>query len=349
MRKAIILFVRQKHRQTAWTPSSQGGGSSPHNAVAGHEILQMMYSPVPLECTVDYEEDFGNSLILQREYIPKKHRDRLSHELAPLCYSEVELKHAKNQLASQMNRERSDRATQGEGAPFEQDVDPHTGRVVTARYLFNEERMMYCERFKRKFPEDIYSPLMETCAILFGCKDASAREALLVGFLNLDSASLARDKEKVDELIADKQQLRDQIPTVGGGNSEALEKKLQLPDEFLEIAPALKSYLALCRGEIRTLKLDSSTAQLLKTLKQKTKWRRIVDACVAEDYHLLSAEQVLEAKELSELLHTLKFMDIKLDDAVREIVELQHRNTYGVADHTGSPGDRSADHPERRA
>ncbi|KAF8284237.1 hypothetical protein TcBrA4_0058730 [Trypanosoma cruzi] len=109
--------------------------------------------PMPLPQTVEYEEDFGHNLMIHREFVSKRHRDQLSFELGALAYSEVELRRGRQHLAGVMNRERRGVAIGAAGAPSDQlhmqtDVDPDTREVLTARYLFDEKRMQFCDRFQ---------------------------------------------------------------------------------------------------------------------------------------------------------------------------------------------------------
>ena len=106
----------------------------------------MTYRPLPPTQTVEHEEDFGSSMIIQREFVSR--RALKSFDTTALAYSETELSRGRARLADILNRERRHSAEQANTVPFETAVDPDTREVRTARYLFDEARMGYCERFE---------------------------------------------------------------------------------------------------------------------------------------------------------------------------------------------------------
>jgi hypothetical protein len=358
-----ILRARKKGgQQNAWTPTSQASGVSPNVGLSGFEALNLFYRPLPLRHTVDYEEDFGNSMTLQREFIPKRARDKLAFAVAPLAYSDLELTKAKEQLASQMNRERFSHVTSPEmdnHVPFETNVDPETREVTSARYLFDDKRMAFCERFDQYFGlhHGMFS-LMEASAVLYGCDDAG-KEAYLKRFLNLDRDSLEEETERIRSLRTDLAEANAMLASNENGDdfddeeaaeddgtpNEALKK---LPDEFLEYAPLVKSYLSHARGESRTMSSDTSTVAIHGRVAERIRWRQLLLKLAAEDYHTLSLVERADAQVLSDQLHTVKFFDLRLGDAVREIVQMTKRGSTGGSLHSGGSLDRSAAHPENR-
>jgi hypothetical protein len=215
--------VRRKHGQQAWSPNSTRSGAAPTNGVTAQEALQIAYRPMPPAQTVEYEEDFGPSMIIHREFISSKYRTRMASDITQLAYSDVELAKSRQQLANVMNRERRGvvvGAAGGEGdrVLFNSDVDETSREVKSARFLFNEPRMQFCDRFQNFFRERIerqraalgsvasgnvdaggenhfYFSLMEACAVLYGCETTEAREAYYRRFLGLDLDTLEAEKE----------------------------------------------------------------------------------------------------------------------------------------------------------
>ncbi|EAN92192.1 hypothetical protein TcYC6_0073120 [Trypanosoma cruzi] len=227
MRRCFCYAARCKWGQRTWSPTASSGGAAPTNGVSAQEALQIVYRPMPLPQTVEYEEDFGHNLMIHREFVSKRHRDQLSFELGALAYSEVELRRGRQQLAGVMNRERRGVAIGAAGAPGDQlhmqtDVDPDTREVLTARYLFDEKRMQFCDRFQNflqsrleghaaqssdggKGGEDkqyLFS-LMEACAVIYGCETHAAREVYFRMFLSLDLDSLEAEQEALRHRIAE--------------------------------------------------------------------------------------------------------------------------------------------------
>ncbi|ESL10773.1 hypothetical protein TRSC58_01488 [Trypanosoma rangeli SC58] len=227
MRRCVFHAARRKWGQRTWSPTASSGGAAPTSGVSAQEALQIVYRPMPLQQTVEYEEDFGHNLMIHREFVSKRHRDQLSFEVGALTYSEVELRRGRQHLAGVMNRERRGVAIGAAGAPSDQvrmqtDVDSNTREVLTARYLFNEKRMQFCDRFQSfmqsrlegqtapnsegvKGGEDkqyLFS-LMEACAVIYGCETTAAREAYFRMFLALDMDSLEAEDEALRERIAE--------------------------------------------------------------------------------------------------------------------------------------------------
>ncbi|RNF25885.1 uncharacterized protein Tco025E_01851 [Trypanosoma conorhini] len=261
MRKCLCCAARRKWGQRTWSPTASSGGAAPANGLSAQEALQIVYRPMPLPQTVEYEEDFGHNLMIHREFVSKRHRDQLSFEVGALSYSEVELRRGRQHLAGVMNRERRGVAIGAAGAPSDQvhmqtDVDPDTREVLTARYLFNERRMQFCDRFQSfmqsrlegtaaraseggvKGGEDkqyLFS-LMEACAVIYGCETTAAREAYFRMFLALDMDSLEAEAEALRQRIAEGKLVRQAlaerereregdgvVPVPGGRSSAALD------------------------------------------------------------------------------------------------------------------------------
>ncbi|ORC91752.1 uncharacterized protein TM35_000053480 [Trypanosoma theileri] len=246
MRRCVCCCSRRKWSQRTWAPTSTGGGAAPASGVSAQEALQIAYRPMPLPQTVEYEEDFGHNLMIHREFISKRHRDRLGFDVSALAYSEVELRRGRQHLAGVMNRERRGVSIGAAGAPDDQvhmqtDVDPQTREVTSARYLFNEKRLEFCDRFqnffqtkleknKTKIPNSdnhvkhddnaqyLFS-LMEACAIIYGCETNAARETYYRMFLSLDLDSLEAEDEELRNRIAEAKLVRQSIEEQAEKNS----------------------------------------------------------------------------------------------------------------------------------
>lgn len=244
LRRAGWLCVRRKHGQKAWSPNASSSGAAPANGITAREAVQIAYRPMPLDQTVEYEEDFGNSLIIHREFVSKKQRSQMSFDLSGLAYSDVELRKARQQLASTMNRERRGvllgaGGQDGDRVHFHVDLDNETRDVESARYLFNEKRMQYCDRFQTVFrdrvsaavsagakgngdnplgdPEDAHYlfSLMEACAVVHGCDTTDAQEVYYRAFLRLDLDSLEEDEEALRARLADAASVKRQLSSAG--------------------------------------------------------------------------------------------------------------------------------------
>lgn len=348
-------LARKKGGQSAWTPNQTSSGPSPNGVIAGNEMIRLVHRPLPQDQTVEYEEDFGAALLIQREFYSKRGRDKLSHEMAPLAYSDVELTKARQQLANQMNlqRKQSDRSG-ANSVPFESSVNPETREVTSARYLFDNSRMEYCRRFENFFKDtsELFS-LMEACAIIFGCTTEEAKEAYFFQFLKLDKHSLEDDAEQLRALRMDKLELDERLKQEAeeneadedGATSEAMTS---LPDEFLEFAPLVKSYLAHVNGEIPIPSKDLSPIGSHGIVYERRRWRALMEKIVAEDYHKLTAVERSDAHTLSAQLNSVKLFGLKLGDVVREIVQLTHQSGGTSSLNNMNPSNSTPGNPEQR-
>ncbi|KAG8346267.1 hypothetical protein ERJ75_000321900 [Trypanosoma vivax] len=454
MRRSACSLARRKWGQRTWSPTATSGGAAPANGISAQEALQIAYRPMPPSNTVEYEEDFGHNMMIHREFISKKFRDRMTFEMCPLAYSDVELSRGKQHLAGVMNRERRGVSIGAAGAPNDQvqmetEVEPNTREVLSARYLFNEKRLQFCDRFQNFFQTHLEGgaaggggsgsnvdagagdrqylfSLMEACAIIYGCETIAAREAYYRMFLGLDLDTLEEEEEALRCRLGEARLVRNtlQVPAnqggskntsespqatgtgdecsvqtgrpfpsclseeeafiasvpelslfedneksstpphdgvVGEGNSvvpadaesppssSGASSAVHLPDEFEEYAPLYKAYIAHAMGESRAASYDVSTLGSSGVIAERRRWRALMDKIVREDYHTMTELEQMDALVLNEQLHTIKFFDLKVGDAIRDILQLLQRESgSGSSVNRDTPIGCSPNHPERR-
>ncbi|KAG5501509.1 hypothetical protein JKF63_03338 [Porcisia hertigi] len=233
-------FARRRHGQTAWSPNNTSSGAAPTNGITAQEALQIAYRPMPPANTVEYEEDFGPSMMIHRECVSLRQRTRMASDISALAYSDAELARARRQLAGVMNRERrgalvGSGGTAGDRVLFNSDVDETTREVKSARFLFNERRMQFCDRFQTFFRERIereaaggggaedqqfYFSLMEACAVLHGCETVGAREVYYRRFLGLDLDTLEMEAEAMRARAADAAEVSAQLMRGEAGSED---------------------------------------------------------------------------------------------------------------------------------
>ncbi|EAN79194.1 hypothetical protein, conserved [Trypanosoma brucei brucei TREU927] len=399
---------------------------------------------MPPSQTVEYEEDFGHNLMIHREYISKRCRDRVSFELSALSYSNLELRRGQEHLAGIMNRERRGVSVGASGAPDDQvqmqtDVDANSREVLSARYLFNERRLQFCDRFQNFFQSKLENSaasdsnghekqhlfsLMEACAVIFGCETEAARETYYRMFLGLDSETLLEEDEALRNRIADAklvqrvlennkgrqevtqspklQQQQDQgkplhavssgtsllndceeerfissIPELSlfedetearangfvegeddvkanngdltAGSFSSPASSVNLPEEFEEYAPLYKAYITHAVGKGPVASYDISTLGSTGLTAERRRWRTLMEKIVREDYHTMTEVEQMDAIVLNEQLHTVKFFDLKIGDAIRDILQLLQRETgVGSSVNRDTPVGISPNNPERR-
>lgn len=417
MRCCPRFYARCKHGQKAWSPNATGGGAAPATGITAQEALQVAYRPLPPEQTVEYEEDFGSNMIIHREFIAKKFLEQMSHNISSLAYSDLELRKNRQQLADVMNRERrgvlvGDGGSDGDRVYMNVDVDNDTREVLSARYLFNEKRMLYCNRFQEFFRDRIETAagseggetqylfsLMEACAVVYGCDTVDAQETYYRQFLRTDLNSLAEDTaahtlrvedgKAVAEALAETPDSANALlpllhNSMGAAAKEVLDAVPDLFEDpessisaadaasFSAVSPSVptsqsssapaeevpvdhasiyKAFLAHARGESPIASYDVTEVVATESLIERRRWRALMEKLVREDFHLVTAEDLRDAAVLNSQLHTVKFMEIKVGDTVREIVgRLQRDTSTGAASsaHRSTPLEMSASHPERR-
>ncbi|EPY26754.1 hypothetical protein STCU_06096 [Strigomonas culicis] len=236
--------VRRKFGQKAWSPNASKSGAAPINGITAQEALHIAYRPMPTAQTVEYEEDFGPNLMIHREFISKRHRNQMSADLSAVGYSDVEQQRLRHMFADNMNTERRSAAVQssvtGENhVSMESDVDDTTREIRSARYLFSENRMLFCDRFQTFFreakrealrrrgealtgeveEEQMLFSLMEACAIIYGCDTVDAKETYYRQFLGLDLETLEAENAAMRARLADARSLRQ---VASSGDSTAL-------------------------------------------------------------------------------------------------------------------------------
>lgn len=387
MRPSRIALRRAKGGQRAWTPNAGGpSSSSVPNYLSGNETRQLVYRTLPPKDTVEYEEDFGNNLMIQREYFNPKFRERSTFDEMPLAHSQVELQSGKQRLARMLNSERRGESIASHDTNrvhLETSVDANAplGEIDSHRYLFDTNRMAYCNRFRGHFPE-LFS-LMEACAILHGCVTHDARETYFKSFLGIDNESLeqlAEEQRNLGKTIqprsnneAENSQRSETVSRSSNANSEIdgafdvvlaslglakAKAKPSLPQpsppevaidaQFAEFAPLLRSYEAFCRGEVPTPSQDLRFVGSAGAAAERFRWRRLVDRLVAEEYDTISDLDMMDAAKLNEQLRTIKFVNVRLGETVREVLKLQERDSNPGSAHSDKPFDKSVDAPGKR-
>eukprot|EP00796_Vickermania_ingenoplastis_P008654 gene8654-6081_t len=389
--RTIQLCARRKHGQRVWNPNTSPQGAAPSAGVSGSEAQSIAYRPLPPSQTVEYEEDFGSNLMIHREFISKKNRELTDFQLSSLAYSDIELTRGRQHLARIMNTERAGAAV-GPGAaaadrvPLTVGSDGQGGNEPrSARYLFDEPRMQYCERFRRFFRSaaEKYSAaaqvgaehplfsLMEVCAILYGCETREAQETYLKMFLSLDTESLEEEQQQCtapgsnlspSPALEDAGQL--QLPSIfddvqsespvsvpGTPSSAAAAPAEHTPppaDQNSSADAALRqAYEAHAAGRSPAGSYDlTHVAQSLHRL-ERMRWRRLIEKLVCEEYETLTPEDYGDALVLNNQLHTVKFLDLKVGDALNEMMSHLEKES-GVVTHTDAPPNASPSHPDTR-
>lgn len=268
MRRCVCCAARRKWGQRTWSPTASSGGAAPTNGVSAQEALQIAYRPMPPSQTVEYEEDFGHNLMIHREFISRRHRDQLTFEMSALAYSDVELRRGRQHLAGIMNRERrgvsvgAAAEAPGDRVNLQTDVDPATREVMSARYLFDEKRLQFCDRFQRFFQSQLEDKaaqgeknvtdggdtqylfsLMEACAVIYGCETDTARETYFRMFLSLDLDSLEQENEAWRQRMADAKLVR-QVLGNSGEESEGDNSSLSMMTSHAPTALDEEAFIA---------------------------------------------------------------------------------------------------------
>lgn len=374
------LLYRQRHRQRVWNPQAGSRGAAPSTGLSAAEALQIAYRPLPLPQSVEYEEDFGSGMMIHREYISKRNRETMDFQLSALAYSDVELSRGRRYLAGVMNRERRGATVGSGGLPgdrVELDVNSSIeSEAHSARYLFNQSRMNYCERFQRFFTDaktnfsDTLAPrlesplfsLMEACAILFGCDTREAQEAYFQMFLGLDCDRLDEEKQphasasslpaaappspsvltslpSIFDPIEPTEAKHSSLSTAAPSNPAVPYSKAPPA----EMEPLYDSYAAHVEGKTRMASYDVTSGLTKDALKEeRARWRSLMEKLVCEDFLSLTPEDYGDALILNRQLHSVKFLDLNVGDVAQSLVAASQRAEGGTSLDNPSPASGTA-------
>jgi hypothetical protein len=372
-RLGAVRLARVKGGQRAWSPNTGAAASSAstNTNMTGAEVAQMVYRPLPLQHTVDYEEDFYDNIMVQREYVPPTDQKNLSFDMAPLAHSKTEMVAARRRLAGIMNTERNGSTVSGDerNSPIFQtssDDEAKVGDIAAARYVFDEPRIKYCERFARCIDEQrarrgiaqggaskSFTSIMEACAVVYGCTDDAAKESWFRRFMSLDTNSLEADAEEQLGLEADLRDTADVARWAEGDVDDEGELNSEhhaaLPSEFTEFAPLYNSYGRYCSGQAPVYSGDYTAVESKNTSAERLRWRQLLDRLVREDYHLLTPRDHGDIAVLNDQLHTVKLFDMRVGESVKEALQLHQRLAGGGVSHqVDGTGGQAVTHPERR-
>jgi hypothetical protein len=350
-------LARARGGQTGWSPSklpSVGAGGAAPPILSGNEGLQLAFRPLPREHTVEYEEDRGNNIYIQREYVSPRAEKEMPARWHGIGRSRTELQDLRRQFAAERNEKLNaqQRSVSQQNSPqfvvSTDDNDP-VGTIQSAKYVFDEKRMQYLLRFERHFGKENLRPLAETCAVLYGMEGteeevATAREGFLAQFLQMDAKSLESEAEAATEAMALAEEgirvrSEDEDDADEGDNREALVK---LPGEYADFADLYANFAAYCRGDSPVAAPGAANATVGRSNRTATRhrWREILMCLAAEEYHRVNAEMMPQLEELSERLNTVRLFGAKLGEIVKEAAQLGR--AAGAQSHSERTGDAPA-------
>lgn len=368
-----------------WSPLGARATSTPRQVISGSEMSTMLYRRLPPERTVESEEDFGNTLMIHREFVSQKSATEgsIQWDLNPEARSGIEQRRAKASIAQGVNEARK-QVARNENEQYiphlqvSNFIDATPGSIESVRYIFDEPRMKYCDRFQRFYNSatnddennnnsssttiqiDLASEckaLLETCAILYGCDSDEGRESWYNFFLQLDRESLETLEERrmnqqeiLDNLAEDEEDEIDlseneQKQIAENSDNKKSSKLKEVPAEFADI---YASYQAYCKGQSPTFgnaTLVESNADISETsILRKFKYRKLLELLVEEkplsEYPDGGEINAVEvAIELDNQLQALKLYGLRVGESVKEALMLQ--DTRGP----GSPGVSMMDRP----
>lgn len=222
--------------------------------------------------------------------------------------------------------------------------------------------------------------LMEACAVLYGCETREAQETYLKMFLGLSTEQLEEDVggspaesihcastsantslcssplpsifDAVENLNVQKEaeiECRSSL----GEEKEILRSK---EEKFAEIAnseslsPSKSSFIASHHEEPVFGSYNISEIASKEHLQVRRRWRQIMEKLVNEDYHLLTPQEYGDACILNHQLHTVKFLDFKVGDSIKEMMSVLQEDSRRVSSsvHRDSPELSSFTNPENR-
>lgn len=318
-RSPCTIFLGRSSKRKIWSPLGARSTSTPRQVISGNEMATIFYRKLPPECTVEAEEDFGHNLLLHREFVSKKaSTEGMPWDVNPMARSKVEQRFAKATIARGVNQARRavavNRAEGDNHIPVlnvSNSIQGTPGSIEAVRYVFDDKRMKYCERFERIYgTKDVdveeegsgavgqinlaeLKALLETAAILYGCESDEAREAWYQFFLGLDRASLEELEERRMNLSADADdeeeidnENKNQL-VVSESNSKNQNNKKKSPTVPAEFAEIYSSYKAYCEGKSPTFgnaQLVEHNADITEqSILRKFRYRKLLELLVAEE------------------------------------------------------------------
>lgn len=311
---------------------------------------------------MEYEEDFGSNLMIHREYVPRRTEETSPSDIHGIGRSRTELQDMRKRFASNLNTERMAEArssSQQNATKFvvsTDDNDP-VGTIGDSRFMLNEERIKYIERFERHLGTD-FRPLAEACAVVFGVDTPAAAEGWYSQFLSLDANSLNEDKERVVEVVSDYEDLQQEQQRPIDGDADDADEGVNspetlsvLPAEYADFGPLYKNFAAYCKGQVPAAvpSIARDTVGLPNRVAERVSWRGLMERLVAERYEGITADDRATMAVLSERLHTTRLFGAKVGEIVKEIVHL-HKAGDGLgasqlpgagADYTSLSGRKS--------
>ena len=272
LRPSIVCLVRSKRGvQRPWSPMSFATQlARTPGLISAAEMRDIAYRMLPPQDTVEYEEDNGINLLVQREYLPPIAEQTLTTDFHAVGRSKVELASLKSRIAKQRNGElqahplTKDHGSNDVERKVSTSIDSPIGDGAATVFLFNDHRLKYCRRFddffqSRKHPgmsqqgwlpmvgphhvserypnhgRELYFSVMEAAATLFGCSSQEAKEVYYAQFCALDAASLALEAE---EMMQSELRLRRAFATSGPSGEERVGQKGAHADSVVHRSPS---------------------------------------------------------------------------------------------------------------
>jgi hypothetical protein len=319
----------------------------------------MAFRPLPRQHTVNYEEDLGHNILIQREYVNPRFEKSTSAYIHGIGRSTTELRDLRAQYSSDMKDIRHEDGRKADpravGFQVSSDDTAPVGTIESARYLFDSARMEYLARCMRHLGDNPrLRPLAEACAVIYGATGdsatvASTREGYYATFLNLDTASLQKDAEHAAEFDASLDDV-----TVEGTDEGHSNEAVRLPREIADFSALYANFAAYCAGQTAAATPGTARATVGRSTatSQRQAWRELMDCLVAEQYDRVTADMIPVAEELSSRLGTVRLFDAKVGEIVKEATQLSRAGDELSFDEasTGAPANRSPHYPgESRA
>lgn len=222
--------------------------------------------------------------------------------------------------------------------------------------------------------------LMEACAVLYGCETREAQETYLKMFLGLSTEQLEEDVggsfvesiqsaststntsacssplpsifDAVEDLKVQKEagkELRSSLRV----EKEMMRSKEEMAGEVaFSAAPSSPKFTAIAGPHEEPVFGSYNISEIASKehLQVRRRWRQIIEKLVNEDYHLLTPQEYGNACILNHQLHTVKFLDFKVGDSIKEMMSVLQEDNRRVSSsvHRDSPGLSSSTNPENR-
>lgn len=171
-------------------------------------------------------------------------------------------------------------------------------------------------------------------------------------FDDVEISSSDENKEEIGEGAAKSHALSSVISSTADVSTEKSNEGLEREKNVTSVLPSSSGHVLFTESYEAPVfgSYDMSEMASKEHLHVRRRWRQIMDKLVREEYHLLTPHEYGDACILNHQLHTVKFLDLKVGDALKEMMSTLQEDNRRVSSsiHRDSVDLSSPFNPENR-